>query len=63
MAELVVASKCEFQSNAEGLDGHDGDGSDSRANGEVDERILLSVDGGNLVDHGNGERDDGNGVK
>jgi hypothetical protein len=26
MSELVVSVECEFQSDSEGLDGHDGDG-------------------------------------
>jgi hypothetical protein len=57
MGELVVTRKGELQGDAEGLDRHDGDGSNGRADGEIDERILLAVLGRNFVDHNHGEDD------
>lgn len=61
--ELVVASKCELQSNAKGLDGHDRDGADGGADGEVDQGVSLAVHGGNSVDHENGKSHDSKGVQ
>ena len=63
MAELIVAGKCKLKGNTKSLDGHDGDGADGRANGKVNEGILLSVGGCNLVNHKDGKGDDGNGVE
>lgn len=51
MRELVVPGKGELQRDAEGLDGHDGHGADQGANSEVDQRVLLAVRRGDLVDH------------
>lgn len=51
MLELVVASKGELDCDTKRLDGHDRDGSNSRADGEVDQWVLLSVDRSNPVDH------------
>lgn len=53
--ELVVAGKGELQRDAKGLDRHDGDGADGGADGQVDERALLAVRRGHLVDHDDGE--------
>lgn len=63
VAELIVAGKGELEGNAKSLDGHDGDGADGRANGEVNEGVLLPVDRGDLVNHKNGKADDCNGVE
>lgn len=63
MGELVVTSKGKLQSNTESLDGHDGDRSDGRADREVDEGVPPAVDGGNLVDHKDGECDNSDGVE
>ena len=63
VGELVVASKSELEGNAESLDGHDGDGADKRADAEVDQRVLLAVDGGDLVDGDDRVHGDGEGVK
>jgi hypothetical protein len=49
--ELVVARKGQLQRNAKRLDGHDRDGPDGRADAQVDEWVLLAVDGADLVDH------------
>ena len=51
VSELVMPGKSELHRNAEGLDGHDGDGSNGRADREVDQRVFLAVNGRNLVDH------------
>lgn len=58
-----MASKCELQSNAKGLDGHDRDGADSRADGEVDQGVSLAIDGGNSVYHEDGKSHDGKGIQ
>lgn len=58
VAELVVPRKGQLESNAKRLDGHDRDGSNSRANAQVDKRILLAVDRPNLVDHNRRENAD-----
>ena len=63
MAELVVAGKREFQGDAKGLDGHDGDGTDSRADGQIDECVLLAMDRRDSVDHEDGKRHNANGVQ
>lgn len=49
--ELVVAANGQFHRNTEGLDGHDGNRSNSGANRDVDERVLFAIDGRNSVDH------------
>lgn len=61
--ELVVASECELKSNAKGLDGHDRDGADGRADGQVDQGVSLAVDGGNSVDHQDGKSHDSKGIQ
>lgn len=43
LSELVVASQCKLQGNTEGLDRHDRDGANSRADRDINERVLLSV--------------------
>lgn len=55
MRELVVARKGELKGDAKGLDGHDGNGSNGRANRQIDESVLLSVHGCNFVNHEDGE--------
>lgn len=59
MRELVVPGKGELQRDAEGLDGHDGHRADQGADSQVDKRVLLAVDRGNLVDHHGSEYADG----
>ena len=51
MDKLIVARECQLQSNTEGLDRHDGDRSHGRADRDVDERVLLSIEGGDSVNH------------
>ena len=51
MGELVVSSKGQLEGNAKGLDGHDRDRADGRADAQIDERVLLAVSGRHLVDH------------
>ena len=63
MAELIVAGKGELESDAESFDGHDGDGADRRADGEVNKRILLAVQRGDSVYHECCKSDYGNGVQ
>lgn len=58
-----MAGKGELQGNAKGLDRHDRDGADGRADEEVDEGALPSVDGSNLVNHDDGEDADGENVE
>lgn len=55
MSELVVASKCQLQSNAKCFDSHDRDRSHEGADTEVDEWVMLPVDRSNLVNHKDGE--------
>lgn len=62
VSELVVARKSQLQSDAERFDGHDRDGSHKRADTEVYEWVMLSVDRSNLVNHENGEGRDRDGV-
>lgn len=62
MSELVVAGKGELEGNAESLDRHDGNGSDSGADREVDESVLLAVNGSNLVNHEQRKDDDGQSI-
>lgn len=63
MGELVVAGKGELEGDTEGLDRHDGDRADGRADGEVDEGVRFAVDGGHLVDHDGGKDNDDDGVE
>jgi hypothetical protein len=58
VSKLVVSGKSQLDGNAHTLDGHDGHGADSAADGNVDERILASVARAHAVDHGDGEDDD-----
>lgn len=51
MSELVVAGKGELESDAERLDGHDGNRADCGTNGEVDEGILFAMNRRDPVDH------------
>lgn len=55
MGKLILALKREFQSNTKCLDRHDGYGTNSRADGEVYQGILLAIFWGDLVDHDDGE--------
>ena len=55
MGELVIASKCQLDGNAETLDRHDGNATDCAADRNVDEWVLAAVRGGNAIDHYNGE--------
>ena len=57
VGELVVARECHLERNAECLDEHDGDGAGCRTNGEVNERVLATVFGRNLVYHEDAEDD------
>jgi hypothetical protein len=43
MSELVASAKGQLDSNSKCLDRHDGDRANGRADGEVDEGILLSI--------------------
>lgn len=61
--ELVVARKCHLEGDTEGLDEHDGDGASGRANREVNERVLATVLGRNLVNHEDAEDDAESAVK
>jgi hypothetical protein len=63
MAELVVASKGELERNTKSFDRHDRNGSNSRADGKVNESVLLAISGGNSVNHKDGETNDGEGVE
>lgn len=51
MRELVVAGKCQLQSNAECFDSHDRDRAYERADTEVYEWVVLAVDRSDFVDH------------
>lgn len=51
MRELVVAIKGKFQCDPKCLDGHDRHRTNGRAYGNIDKRILLSVNRSNTVDH------------
>lgn len=62
VGELVVAGEGELESDAERLDGHDGNGADEGADAQVDQGIALAVDGGELVDGDDGVDGDGKGV-
>lgn len=56
--ELVVPSEGHLQGNAKGFDGHDGDGSGGRADGEVYQRVLAAVLRGDFVYHYGAESGD-----
>lgn len=55
VGELVASGKSELDGDTDALDGHDGNGSDGAADGEVHERVLASVARRDAVDHDNGE--------
>jgi hypothetical protein len=63
MGELVIASKCQLDGNAEALDRHDGHATDGAADGDVDERVLAAVRGSDMVDHYDSEDSDGGAVE
>lgn len=63
MRELVVSGKRELQGNAESLDSHDRDRANRGADGQENERVLLSMDGGNLVYHDDRVYGHGNRIK
>ena len=51
LSKLIVAPQGKFHGNAKGLDGHDGDGANGRADRDVNERVSLSVHRCYPVDH------------
>lgn len=51
VGKLIVAGKGQLEGNAECFDGHDRNRSHEGADAEVDEWVLLSIDGRYLVDH------------
>lgn len=53
--KLVIASKSQFHRDTERLDRHHRDRADGRANRDEDQRVFLSVNRGNPVDHHRGE--------
>lgn len=58
MGELVVSAKSQLERNAERFHGHDRDGANGGTDRDVDQRVLLAVDGGDTVDHyGREDRD------
>lgn len=58
MAELVVASDSQLDSDTKCFDRHDGDGADGRADGDVNERVSTAIPRGDFVYHGNGKDGD-----
>lgn len=58
-----MAGKSKLEGDSKCLDRHDGNGADSRADREVNESVLLAMDGGNFVYHENGEGYDGDRVE
>lgn len=63
VGELVVPAKRQLEGDAKGLDGHDRDGADGRADAQVDERVLLAVPRRHLVDHDAREHADDEGIQ
>jgi hypothetical protein len=63
MAELIVASERQLERNAKSLDRHNRNGPNGRADGKVDEGVLLSIARGNPVNHKDGEANNGEGVE
>lgn len=55
MGKLIVTTEGQPYGDSESLHGHDGDRADSGADGDIDKRVLVSVDGSNSVDHDGGE--------
>jgi hypothetical protein len=58
MSELVVSGHGQFQGNAKRLDRHNRDGTNRRADREVNEWIPLPIGRRDFVDHNYGEDDD-----
>jgi hypothetical protein len=58
VCELIVPCEGHFEGDTECLDGHNGDGSGCRADGQVYQRILAAMLGRNLVDHDGAESGD-----
>lgn len=58
MRELVITTKRQLNSNAEGLDCHDRHATDGAANRQVDHRVLLAIFWCDFVDHNCGEDGD-----
>lgn len=58
VAELVAPAEGEFESDAEALDGHDGDAAHRAADGDVDHGVEFAVARGDAVDHDDGEDGD-----
>lgn len=58
MCELVLARKCELQSNTESLDRHDRERANRRTDRKVDQRVLASILGRDLINHEDGEAHD-----
>jgi len=58
VSELVVPGKGQLDGNTDTLDGHDGHGSDSAADGDIDQRVLASITRGHTVDHDGREDND-----
>jgi hypothetical protein len=58
MGELVVTGKGQLDGNTDTLDGHDGDGADGAADGNIDQRVLASITRAHAVDHDSREDDD-----
>jgi len=63
MRELILSGKRQLDSNSESLDGHDRNGAHSAADGQIYKGILLSIFGGDFVDHNNGENADDSAVE
>jgi hypothetical protein len=63
VAELVVASKSKLKRNTKSLDRHDGNGADGGADGKINESVSPSIDRGNLVNHEDGESNNGERVE
>jgi hypothetical protein len=57
MCELVITSKCQFDSNTETFDSHNGNRADQRANRDIHNGIFTSVFWHDRVDHEKGEDD------
>lgn len=55
MGELVVSRKCHLKRDTKSLDEHDGNGAGGGADGKVDEGVLATVLGRDLVDHEDAE--------
>lgn len=58
VGELVVTGKGQLDGNTDTLDGHDGDGADGAADGNIDQRVLASITRAHAVDHDSREDDD-----